>query len=222
MDNKTYKMERLNAFDGLMLSESMYNLAIGATLLWGILLNAAMAKYLTYTILSIPYLAVLIIYLVGSIGCMMVVYKSNSPVVSFIGFTGLALAMGLLLTYFLTAFSGQEISKAFVLTGIVTVSMMLISTLRPQFFLSIGRTLGVALIITIVVEILGALIFRSSMAITDYIVVLIFCGYVGYDWAKAQMYPKTLDNAIDSAADIYVDVVNLFIRILSIMSRKRD
>ena len=222
MDNKTYKMERLNAFEGLGLSESMYNLTIGATLLWGILINAAMAKYLTYTILSIPYLAVLIIYLIGSIGCTMVVYRSNNPIVSFAGFTGLAVAMGLLLTYFLTMFSGSEITRAFILTGLVTSIMMLLSALRPQFFLSIGRALGSALLITIVVELIGAFIFRSAMAVTDYIVVLIFCGYVGFDWARAQMYPKTLDNAIDSAADIYVDIVNLFIRILEITSRHKD
>ena len=52
--------------------------------------------------------------------------------------------------------------------------------------------------------------------------VLIFSGYVGYDWSKAQIFPKTLDNAIDSAADIYVDIVNLFIRILRIMGKKNN
>ena len=56
----------------------------------------------------------------------------------------------------------------------------------------------------------------------DYVMVVIFAGYIGFDWAKAQAYPKTLDNAIDSAADIYVDIVNIFIRILSIMGNKKD
>ena len=222
MDNKEYKLARLNAFEGIGLSDSLYNLTIGATLLWGIIINMAMARFFTYQIISIPYVLVLILYLVGSIGCTMVVYKSNNPAVSFAGFTGLAISMGLLLTYFLTMFSGQEISKAFMLTGAVTVAMMMLSAIRPQFFLSIGRGLGASLIITIVVELIAAFIFRSSLMITDYVVVLIFCGYVGFDWAKAQMYPKTLDNAVDSAADIYVDIVNLFIRILSIIGRRRD
>ena len=51
---------------------------------------------------------------------------------------------------------------------------------------------------------------------------MIFCGYIGLDWNRAQMYPKTVDNAIDSAADIYLDVVNLFVRILSITGKRRD
>lgn len=56
----------------------------------------------------------------------------------------------------------------------------------------------------------------------DYVVVLVFSGYIGYDWSKAQQFPRNLDNAIDSAADIYVDIVNIFMRILSILSRVRD
>ena len=58
------------------------------------------------------------------------------------------------------------------------------------------------------------------MTILDYAVALIFCGYIGLDWCRAQRYPKTLDNAIDSAADIYLDVVNLFIRVLSITGKR--
>ena len=57
--------------------------------------------------------------------------------------------------------------------------------------------------------------------IFDFIVVIIFCGYIGYDWARAQEYNPTLDNAIDSAADIYVDVINLFVRILSIIGKRK-
>ena len=56
----------------------------------------------------------------------------------------------------------------------------------------------------------------------DYIFILIFSLYLGYDWCKAQYYPKTYDNAIDSALDIYLDVINLFIRLLSILGDKDD
>ena len=34
------------------------------------------------------------------------------------------------------------------------------------------------------------------------------------DWAKAQEKPKTLDNAVDSAVDLYLDIINLFVRLL--------
>lgn len=44
---------------------------------------------------------------------------------------------------------------------------------------------------------------------------------IGYDWGRANRIPKTTDNAIDSAAAIYIDIINLFVRILRIMGRRR-
>ena len=99
---------------------------------------------------------------------------------------------------------------------------MLVSLFFPAFFLSIGRVLAIALIGSLLVEVIGGLVFHLPLDIMDYVVVVIFAGYVGYDWARAQAYPKTLDNAVDSAADIYVDIVNIFIRILSILGKKND
>jgi FtsH-binding integral membrane protein len=96
--------------------------------------------------------------------------------------------------------------------------MMVVSSVFPNVFLSIGRALGITLLITVLVE-LVMMLFGASLAITDYVVVLIFCGYVGYDWARANACAKTVDNAVDSAAELYVDIVNLFVRILRILAR---
>ena len=107
---------------------------------------------------------------------------------------------------------------AFGVTAVVTLAMMFISSIFPSFFLSLGRTLGVTLLLTVVIELI--MYFAGfSLGIIDYVVVLIFCGYVGYDWSKANANLKTVDNAIDSAAELYVDIANLFIRILRIMAR---
>ena len=222
MDNKAYKAKRLQAFDGVQLSENTYNLVIGVVLLWGIVINIIMALTMTELILSLNPVVILIVYLAGSIGCALVIYKSANPAVSFIGFTGLAIAMGLILTYFVSMYAKSDIAVAFKITAIVTAIMIIISTLKPQFFLSIGRGLLIALIASIIVDVIGVLVLKQQMAFMDYIIALIFCGFIGFDWAKAQVYPKTLDNAVDSAADIYVDVVNLFIRILSIVGNKKD
>ena len=224
MDNMSAKsrVDRMNSLEGVQLNEHTYNLAIGLTLIVGILVDMAIAYYLTDVLLRVNPIIILIVYFVGSLGCTFVIYHSSNPVISFAGFMGLAAAMGLLLTSLLTMYDLASIQKAFTLTGIVFLAMVILSTAFPQFFLSIGRGLGIALLVTIVVEVVAALIFRSSIQWTDYVVVLIFCGYTGYDWARAQQFPKTLDNAVDSAADIYVDVVNLFIRILSILGRSKS
>jgi FtsH-binding integral membrane protein len=222
METQEYKVQRLKNFDGIQLKENSYNLTIGLVLLFGILINTVMARFFSEQILNLPQAAVFIAYFVLGIGGTMIVFKSRKPAVSFGGFIMLSVGMGLLLTYILTMYSGHTIYTAFLMTGIVTVSMMIVSTLFPSFFLGLGKTLGLSLLIAIAVELVGVLIFRLDLGIMDYIMVIIFSGYVGYDWAKAQVYPKTLDNAIDSAADIYVDIINLFIRILSIVGKKND
>ena len=72
------------------------------------------------------------------------------------------------------------------------------------------------------VELIGSLLFGLPMTIVDYAVALIFCGYIGLDWHRAQQFPKTLNNAGDSAADIYLDVVHLFVSLLSLTGKRRD
>ena len=99
--------------------------------------------------------------------------------------------------------------------------MMFLGTLFPAFFQRIVRALTVALIVVIIVEVVEVFIFKIHHGFLDWIVVIIFCGYIGYDWGRANRIPKTLDNAIDCAAALYMDIINLFIRILRIMGRNR-
>ncbi|MDA3846221.1 MAG: Bax inhibitor-1 family protein, partial [Vallitaleaceae bacterium] len=85
----------------------------------------------------------------------------------------------------------------------------------------IQGALTVALISVIVISLVTSLIFKQSYGIIDWIVAIIFCGYIGYDWGRANMIPKTLDNAIDSAAALYMDIINLFLRVLRILGRRK-
>ena len=219
--SKEYKLERMNSYAGTQVTERAYNMTIGLTLLWGVLINVVMSVFFTYQILSLNYLLVLAVYFVGTIGCSILVHKSDSPAVSFAGFTGMAVSMGLLLTFYVTVFTAHSVSYAFIATALVTVIMVILSMLYPAFFQNLGRTLFISLLACIIIQVAGAFLFRLPMSIIDYAVALIFCGYIGLDWCRAQQYPKTLDNAIDCAADIYLDVVNLFIRILAITGKRR-
>lgn len=220
--NKEYRLERMNNYAGTMVTERTYNLTIGLTLLWGVLINVVMATFFVYQILSLNYLLVVILYFAGTIGCSILVHKSSSPAMSFAGFTGMAISMGLLLTFYVTAFTGHSVAYAFIATALITVIMVLLSMLYPEFFRNLGRTLFVSLIGCILIELIGSLVLGLPMTIIDYAVALIFCGYIGLDWHRAQQFPKTMDNAVDSAADIYLDVVNLFVRILSITGKRRN
>jgi FtsH-binding integral membrane protein len=115
----------------------------------------------------------------------------------------------------------ELVLQAMQVTGIVTFTMMILGTIFPRFFQKIAGALAISLLIVIIVEAVQVYIFKMHSGIIDWIVVMIFCGYIGYDWSRANQIPKTVDNAIDSAAALYMDIINLFIRILRIMGRRR-
>ena len=50
----------------------------------------------------------------------------------------------------------------------------------------------------------------------NFIACLIFSLYIGYDWVKAGDNYKSTTTAVLAAADLYLDIINLFIRILNI------
>ncbi len=127
---------------------------------------------------------------------------------------------GLMVNLVVSRYDSALVYEAIRITALVTLGMMLLGTLFPRFFSSIASALTIALLLVIVVELVEVFILGIHHGVIDWIVVLIFCGYVGVDWGRANQIPKTLDNAIDSAAALYMDIINLFLRILRILGRK--
>jgi FtsH-binding integral membrane protein len=140
--------------------------------------------------------------------------------VSFLGYNLVVVPFGLVVNLVVSRYDSALVHEAIRITALVTLGMMLLGTLFPRFFASIARALTVALLLVIVVELVELFILGIHHGVIDWIVVLIFCGYVGVDWGRANQIPKTLDNAIDSAAALYMDIINLFLRILRILGRK--
>ena len=99
--------------------------------------------------------------------------------------------------------------------------MMACVMIAPNFFAKLGGALTMVLIGMVICEIV-LLILGVKQVWIDWVVAAIFTLYIGYDIYRSQQYPKTLDNAVDSALDIYMDIANLFIRILSIMGKRND
>lgn len=205
------------------LDESTYNLTIGGLLLYGLGANAL----LCYTFSDLAYYlsggfaALFLVLYIVCVFLSVTLSASLSPVVNFIGYNLLVLPIGLLLSVSVSAVSFQTIQSAVVGTGVFVVLMVAASWARPDFFLSLGRTLWVALAATLVAEI--ALYFLGfAGGLLDCLFVAIFSLYLGFDWARASTCAPTLRNAILSATQIYLDIINIFVRLLSIFSRRRN
>lgn len=204
--------------DQKTISDRAYNLIIGATLLYGFAVNAIMINLFEGAFDGINMWVLLIGYLV----CIFIgaaLTRSESPFLSFIGYNFIVVPLGVLLTIMLPYYNSDLVFDAVVITGIITLIMMAAGTAFPALFFKMGRALFFTLITVIIVEAVSVLLLRKDFAIIDYVVVLLFSGYIGYDWARANAYQKTVNNAIDSATDLYVDIINIFVRILSILNR---
>ena len=200
------------------LSQRAYNLVLGGTLAWGFIINAIICLFFADAVFAIPLQILLAGYaILAIIGVLMSVFSSN-PVVSFIGYNLVVLPLGAVLTVLVTAYDPDIVLLTMLVTSIVVLGLTVLSALFPRFFISLGPVLGITLFLTLIANLICAL-FGLAPAWLDFAVTLVFCGYIGFDYAHAQSKMKTIDNAIDSACELYLDIVNLFIRILAIMSR---
>lgn len=214
--------ERSRFETGDTISDGAYNLVIGLTLCWGFALNYLMVKYIPYqTLQGIPPLAFFLGYLASCLLGVFLFERSRSPAVSFLGYHLVVIPFGCIINLVVRNYDAAIVMEAFRITGIVTLVMMALGALFPAFFSSIGGALAVSLLLVIIWEAVEVFLLHMHHDVLDWIVVMIFCGYVGYDWGRANQLPRTVDNAVDCAAALYMDIINLFLRILRILGRKR-
>lgn len=213
------------------LSESRYNLAIGATLTWGFLLNFLLMQFAGPALLEMlfrapqRYSAFMIGFLIAYVVLVMIgsaMVRSYEPVKCFIGYNLIALPVGILVTIAAIGYDTDLVRRAALSTAIVTLSMMIVSTLAPRFFTRMRSGLGITLLAVIVVESLALLFFRSAISFLDWIVVGVMCMYIGYDWVRANSVQRTAVNAIAAASALYLDIINIFLRLLRILARSRN
>lgn len=229
-NNGSYQQIQSTYSNAERISDQKFNLILGGCLLWGFIINCILCTVFSDSILALAlnnYVVFLLMYFVLVIaGCLMV-NKSDNPAVSFAGYNLIVIPIGMIISMSLSVYVAvgyaNIIPTAFGITAVVTLTMMVLSSAFPDFFASntMGKILGITLLVTIIIEILLWITGAASLGIIDYIVVLVFCGYIGYDWAKANMGEKTVDKAVDAAAMLYVDIANLFLRIMRILARSQ-
>ena len=215
-----------------LLSAQQYNRAIGLCLFYGFGVNALItyltAKPLEKLVYSNPgsfrtlLIVFLILYLALSFGGSFVLNRSRTFRGSFLGYSMIVLPMGVLISVAVMPYDTQIVFKALTITTVITGVMMLLAMWKPDFFLRIGPALGIALLASIAVEILSTFVLRWLSFGMDWVVVTIMALYVGFDWARANALPTTSRNAVVISASLYLDIVNIFLRVLSIISRSKS
>lgn len=216
------------------LSERTFNLIFGGSLVWGFLLTMLIVLLLQNPVMNMmhrqadSYRYIIIGVLIGYIILCAVgssLMRAETLGKNIAGYHLIVLPISIVLSISLAPFLTYEptlVTSALLLTLITTGIMIAASMLFPQFFAGIGRTLGISLICALIVDLVAFLFFGKYLTFIDYIIAGIMALYIGFDWGRASTCYRTAQNALIVASSLYLDIVNLFIRILSIISRRKD
>ncbi|HYE23149.1 MAG TPA: Bax inhibitor-1 family protein [Candidatus Paceibacterota bacterium] len=203
------------------MSRGVFYMTIGGVLTVGFLISAYVS---TLTAAWAPNLWVFLgVGLVIPILGIILGLKSDNPVLSLLGFLMVVVPFGAILGPVLAAYKVSDpglITETALLTGAITGVMMLSGLAFPNFYSKIGGALFVALLCVVGVSIVGLFVPGvGQLTWVHYAAAGVFALYIGYDMHRASTIPATLDNAIDVATSLYLDIINLFLRLLAARSR---
>lgn len=146
--------------------------------------------------------------------------KETLGLVALFGFTILT---GITTAPVLLAYTQATVVNALVLTGIVFVGLSAYTIISKKDFSFLGGMLSVGLIVLIIGGLLNAFIFKSSGISFIYSAagVFIFSGFILYDTSNIlRRYPT--DEYISATLSLYLDILNLFLLLLSLLGGNRD
>lgn len=224
----TPEQEAISPFDpardhSAPLTRSAYNLIMGGLVAGGfgvIALCALLAQSPAFLYAVIDnYVLVSVVSFAASIAGIIVMNMGMDREgygMTLAGYCLLILSMGFTTGTLLPFFNLPSIANAFVGTLIISALFTLLGTSFPSFFARIQGVAVAALIALIIAGVAGS-IAGFAMAWYDYAIILVFCGFIGYDTYRAQQCEPTVKMAIFNAAEIWLDLVNIFIHLLQIV-----
>lgn len=210
-------------YNNRTLTNNVYNLAIGLIVLYGLIINIILCAAIPDITLYIQPLLFLVLYFVCAILGVFISNMSKNSLVSFLGYNMVVVPVGLAVSMAVNYYGGlnsEIVLNSFVYTTGVTCMMVIASVVCPKLFSKLGPFLFISLIAIILVGIVE--IFLGQFILVSWIAAVIFSLYIGYDIVKAQEKQNTIDNAVDAAVGIYLDIANLFLRILKILAHSKS
>ncbi len=202
-----------------------YNLVLTGTVFYGLAVNALLCResVVSFVFSKINPIIFLIVYFVCVIAGVFISHKSDNPIISFIGYNLIVVPVGIAVAgaVIMGGYSPSVVWHAIITTTGVTVIMVAAGLLFPQFFAKIGSILFFGLIGVIIGMCVSFFLPGVNMAVTV-ISAGLFSLYIGFDVYRSQQFPHTIDNAVDCAIDLYLDIINLFLNLLRIFGKSNN
>jgi FtsH-binding integral membrane protein len=164
---------------------------------------------------------IVIVVLAAGFAGIVIADRSDKPWQSALGFLLVAGPMGLLIGPMLAQYPTDLVLSIGIQTTVLVVILGFIGALIPKDLSGWGNWLLGALIILIVGSLAMPMLSLVGVSVEDgyywwnWIGVFVFGFMVIYELNKAMRVPFTVDNAIDCSIGIFLDWLNLFLRLLA-------
>ncbi len=143
--------------------------------------------------------------------------KKRSLGLSVVGYILVVGCLGFTTGILLPLYDLSSIFGALVATLVVAAVFTVLGMLFPELFAKLNGVLFGVLIGAV----LGALIctfMRLPMVWYNWVILVVFAGFIGHDTYKAANDEPTVANAVWHAVDIWVDLINIFLQLLDIFN----
>lgn len=177
-------------------------------------------------LLSFGFFPIAIIEIVIALVLGIRIAKMN-PVTMKILYIVYSILTGVTFSVIFVTFEVSSLISIFIITAIIFALLAFYGYTTKKDLTKIGTIAFIALLGIIIGGLLNAFIFKSSMfdmALTS-LGVLIFIAYIAYDVSKVKQLMLAIGEekaAVYGAFQLYLDFINLFIRLLELFGKRRD
>lgn len=223
--------------NNVIIDRSTENKIFGKTFFWmflGLLGSGIIAAYTYYSglivnIVTDGYWSALLILELAVVIIFSFLFRKLSPTAVGVLYFLYSMINGVTLCTVFAVYELNSIISLFVVSALIFATLGYIGYKTDKDLSSWGTYLSVFLIAGLILSILNLFIFKSTgfELILDWFILAVFFGVTIYDINKI----KTLENDPDldtnkihiyCAMQLYLDFINIFLRILSIFGKRKD
>ena len=153
--------------------------------------------------------------------------QKMNPLTTKILYIGYCILTGLTFSSIFVYFEMASLISIFIITAIIFALLALYGYTTKRDLTKLGTIIFIELIGILIGSLLNMFIFKSAMMDTGIAIigVLIFVGYIAYDVNKIKYmvaYVGEEKAAVYGAFQLYLDFINLFIRLLQLFGKRND
>ena len=163
----------------------------------------------------------IIAFIVSIVG-IIISAKSANWLISLLGYLMVVVPMGYSVGPLIHLYTPASVVKVLAITVCVTLGTGIAGMIYPKDVSVLRGLLFVSLLALLSGEVVGMVLPHFGVSTVtalhwlDWVGVFLFSAYIFVDMNRAMRMDRTLDNAVDTAVALYLDIFNLFLELLQI------